>query len=132
VSLGGSWLPWIVEWFEQVGCILFNVAGRLSTGADVAAVRLPDSVCARNAIQRRDSGVSESTSERPQEPHKDQNRTTPGTNLLPSINPARVKRAFRLKRKCFVKRDVDRGPGMGGSQVRVCFAYASVACVPVA
>jgi hypothetical protein len=42
-----------------------------------------------------------------QEPHNDQNRTTPGTNLLPSINHARLKPTFLGHRR--------HGLGMGGS-----------------
>jgi len=71
---------------------------------------------------RRDSSLNNGGSgdncRSPQEPHNDQNRTTPGTNLLPSINHARVKPTF-VRHRC-------RGPGMGGSQVRVFCAYGSV------
>ena len=59
------------------------------------------------------NGVSGDNCGSPQQPHNDQNRTTPGTNLLPSINHARVKRAFRLKRKCFVCNAMLKNAGRG-------------------
>jgi hypothetical protein len=56
--------------------------------------RLADSVCSRAAIKNLSSGVSGDNCGSPQEPHNDQNRTTPGTNLLPSISRVRVKPKF--------------------------------------
>lgn len=62
--------------------------------AATPASRFADSVCGNAAIKNLGIGISGDNCGSPQEPHNDQNRTTPGTNLLPSISHVRAKLTF--------------------------------------
>lgn len=63
-----------------------------AAGAGIAVPLLTDCVCGRLPNQQRNNGIFQRQVWISQEPHNELNRTTSGTNLLPSINHAQMSR----------------------------------------